>query len=296
MKKSTKAIFNKLFFSAIILGIILLMQPFEIYFFIKDIPFLFPTGIIGSEERDLLLLIQVVMLIVVIPVFILTFVFSWWYRADNKKAKYDQHLVHNRMAEYIWWGIPIVIVAVIASITWIKTIELDPYKPIESDKKPTKVQAVALQWKWLFIYPEEKIATVNYIQLPKDTPIHFDITADAPMNSLWIPRLGGMIYAMPGMKTQLYLISEEEGTFRGSSANISGKGFAGMTFETKVTSDEAYRDWIKSVKTSNNPFGMKEYEKLAKPSENNPVEHYQLTDDRVFHQILMKYLKPKAEA
>ena len=119
---------------------------------------------------------------------------------------------------------------IIAVLTWVKTHELDPYKPIESNKKPMTIQVVALQWKWLFIYPEEKIATVNFLQFPKDTPIHFEITADAPMNSFWIPHLGGQIYAMPKMKTELHLIANEAGDFRGSSANFSGEGFARHAF------------------------------------------------------------------
>ena len=130
----------------------------------------------------------------------LTFIFSWKYRSDNTKAKYDPDLVDNRLAEYLWWGIPFVFTVIVGVLTWVKTYQLDPYKPLEHDKKPMTIQVVALQWKWLFIYPEEKIASVNFLQFPKDVPIHFEITADAPMNSFWIPHLGGQIYAMPKMR------------------------------------------------------------------------------------------------
>ena len=155
-----------------------------------------------------------------------------------------------------------------------------------------KIEVVALQWKWLFIYPEEKIATVNYLQIPKDTPIHFDITSDAPMNSLWIPDLGGQIYAMPGMRTELNLIADVEGEFRGSSANISGEGFAGMHFITKASSEDNFQDWVKSAKQTSKNLDLDEYNKLAAPSQNNEAEVYQLKDDNLFSQIIMKFMMP----
>lgn len=292
MKESSKLIYNKLLWSGIIILVILLMQPLEVWVFVKDIAVLFPKGLIALEQRNLLLLIQALMLIFIIPIYIFTFIFSWWYRADNDKSQYDPHLVDHKVAEFFWWGVPLVMTIIVAVITWIKTHELDPYKPIESDKKALRIEVVALQWKWLFIYPEEKIATVNYVQFPKDTPIHFEITADAPMNSFWIPSLAGQIYAMPGMKTQLYLIANEEGKFRGSSANISGEGFAGMTFVTHASSDEAYQEWVESVKGSGKALNVEEYKRLAAPSKNNPVEYYQLQEEHLFHEILMKFMQP----
>lgn len=295
MKPPTKAIYNKLLYSGIILLAILLMQPIQIFVFFKDIDILFPKGIIALKELNLLLLIQVLMLIIVIPVYILTFIFSWWYRADNEKATYDPHLVDHKIAEIIWWGLPFVMTILVAVITWIKTHELDPYKPIKSDKKPIQIEVVALQWKWLFIYPEEKIAMVNYIQFPKDVPVHFRITADAPMNSFWIPRLGGQIYAMPGMETQLYLMANEEGKFQGSSANISGEGFSGMTFITEASTEKTYQEWIQSVRQSPNNLDFTAYKKLAAPTQNHPVEYYRLAEDNLFHEIMMLYMKPPNE-
>jgi len=296
MKNPTKLIFNKLVFSGIIILLILIMQPLEIYIFIKDIVVLFPSGMIALEQRNLLLLLQVFMLFIIIPVYVLTFAFSWWYRADNKKATYDPHLVDHKIAEIIWWGLPLIMTIVIAIVTFIKTHELDPYKAIESDKKTVNIKVVALQWRWLFIYPDEEIATINYINIPKDTPVRFDITADAPMNSFWIPSLGGQIYAMPGMQTTLHLIANEEGEFRGSSANISGKGFADMTFISEATSEDQYQEWVQSVKRSSNTLTMEEYKKIAAPSENTAVELYQLKDKNLFHEIIMKYMKPSPKA
>lgn len=282
-----------LIISAFVLCIVLIMQPLTILKFKDNIAVLFPKGIIGIEERDLLLIIQGIMLLVIIPVYILTFVFSWKYRANHPKEKYDPDLVDNTLAEYVWWGLPLVLTIIIAVVTWVKTHELDPYKPIKSDKEAITIQAVALQWKWLFIYPKEKIASLNFIQIPEQVPIHFEITADAPMNSLWIPHLGGQIYAMPKMKTELNLIADEKGDFRGSSANISGKGFAGMHFITRASSEEDYQNWLETAKKSPLVLDLDEYNKLATPSENNTPELYNLKDISLFDEIIMKYMHPQ---
>lgn len=282
-----------LFFTGLILLGILVMQPLEVIHFQEYIAVLFPKGTIGIEQRNLLLIIQAIMLLIVIPVYILTFVFSWKYRAQNPKGKYDPDLVDNLFAEVIWWGIPLVLTVIVAVLTWIKTVELDPYRPIASDKKPLTIQVVALQWKWLFLYPDDKIATVNFVQIPKDTPIHFEITADAPMNSFWIPDLGGQIYAMPKMRTELFLIADKTGDFRGSSANLSGEGFSGMHFVTRASTEEEYRKWVESAAKSTKILDSKTYEQLAAPSSDNPVEMYQLKTGDLFQDIINKYMHPK---
>ncbi|MCB1112721.1 MAG: ubiquinol oxidase subunit II [Chlamydiales bacterium] len=292
MGKTKKAIFYWLLFSGIILLFILLMQPMEIYYLLHNIPVLFPKGMIAFKQRDLLLLIQAMMLMFVIPVYIFTFLFSWRYRADNKNSTYDPHLVDHKVAEFFWWGIPLVMTTIVCIITFYKTHELDPYKPIPSENKPLKVEVVALEWKWLFIYPEEKIATVNYLQIPKDTPINFHITADAPMNAFWIPDLGSMIYAMPGMRTQLNLIADQEGKFRGSSSQISGKGFAWMNFETIASSEAEFQDWVEKVKQSPKQLDKASYKILAEPTEKDPPAFFQLADDNLFEQIIMKFMMP----
>ena len=296
MKIGKRQVSNKLIYSAIIVLFIVIMQPFLLYYFFQDIAVIFPKGWVAERQRDLLILIQIIMLLFIIPIYILTFVFSWWYRADNEESTYDPHLVDNKLAEVIWWGVPFIMTVFVAVITWIQTHELDPYKPLESDRKAIVVQAVALQWNWLFIYPEERIATLNYLKIPKDTPIHFKITADAPMNALWIPKLGGMIYAMPGMQTQLFLIANETGRFRGSSANISGEGFAGMTFKTDAVSDDEFLEWVSSAKRSEKSLDWKEYTKIAKPQENSGIATYRLTDDNLFMGVIMKFMNPPSKA
>lgn len=282
-----------LILTGIILFIFLIMQPLTVYYFRDNIAVLFPKGIIALEERNLLLIIQGIMLLVIIPVYILTFIFSWKYRAHHPKETYDPDIVDNVLAEYIWWGLPLVLTLLIGVLTWVKTYELDPYKPIESDKKAITIQVVALQWKWLFIYPEEHIASLNFLQFPKETPIRFEITADAPMNSFWIPHLGGQIYAMPKMKTELNLIAHETGDFRGSSANLSGEGFSGMHFIARASTEEEYHKWIESAKKSSNVLNSEIYDKLAVPTQNHPVEIYQLKEGKLFDQILMKYMHPQ---
>lgn len=287
-----KPVFYMLLFSGLIILGILIMQPLQILHFKEYIAVLFPKGTIAFEQRNLLLILQVIMLFVIVPVYIMTFIFSWVYRAQNTKAKYDPDLVDHKVAEAIWWGLPLVLTIVISILTWIKTYELDPFKPIPSKNKEMTIQVVALQWKWLFIYPEENIASVNFFQIPKDTPIRFQITADAPMNSFWLPDLGGQIYAMPNMQTELYLIANETGDFPGVSANLSGEGFAGMRFIARASNEDDYKKWVASVKTDGKSLSFEDYKKIALPSQNNPVEIFQTKEDNLFNQILMQHMSP----
>lgn len=280
-----------LVFAFFVLLIFLLMQGVEILWG-GDIAMLFPKGKIAIKERNLLFIVQILMLLIVIPVYFLTFFFSWKYRAHNKKAKYTPEWDDNRLAEYIWWGLPLALVIIVGVLTWVKSHQLDPFKPLDSNKKPMTIQVVALQWKWLFIYPEEKIATVNYFQFPEKVPINFEITADAPMNSFWIPQLGGQIYAMPKMKTKLQLIADEKGEFRGSSANLSGEGFSGMHFIAQASSEEEFQKWVEKMQATSGVLNIEEYNKLALPSKNNPVASYQLKEENLFEYVIMKFMHP----
>ncbi|MGA8165606.1 MAG: ubiquinol oxidase subunit II [Waddliaceae bacterium] len=262
------------------------------YISTHNIEVLNPKGMIGMKEREVLTIATLLMLIVVIPVLILTLAFPWKYRAGNLLAKYSPNWDRSPIAESLWWGIPLAIIAIMAAIVWKSSHELNPFKPIETDKKPLTIQVVALDWKWLFLYPEQGIASVNFIQFPEKTPINFEITADAPMNSFWIPQLGGQIYAMPAMRSRLHLIANEKGRFRGSSANISGKGFAGMTFTAESTSQEDFDHWVAYIQQSLNYLGFEDYEQLAKPSEYDPVAFYLLAQDDLFDRIVEKYRTP----
>lgn len=262
------------------------------FFNSHKIALLNPQGWVAKEEYHLMLVAVLLMLSVVIPVFILTFRIIWKYRSDNPKAKYDPEWNDSKLAETVWWGLPFFIILLLSYITWVSSHKLDPFKPLESEKQPLKIQVVALQWKWLFIYPEEQIATVNFFQFPEKTPINFEISADAPMNSFWIPQLGGQIYAMPGMSTKLHLIADKAGEYRGSSANLSGEGFAGMHFIAKASSDEDFKKWVEEVKKSDKSLDKASFDELAKPSEYNAPTYYTLGDKDLYSWIVMKPMMP----
>lgn len=263
-----------------------------LYISSNNIAVLEPKGMIADKERELIITASLLMLIVVVPVFIMTWAFAWRYRESNVKSKHAPDWEHNYIAEYCCWGIPIVIIVILAVTTWKSSHDLNPFTPIETGKKPLTIQVVALDWKWLFIYPEQRIATVNFVQFPEKTPLNFVITSDAPMNSFWIPQLGGQIYAMPAMRSKLHLIANEIGSFRGVSANISGKGFAGMTFTAQSSSDSDFNLWVLSVKQSSKQLSMDTYDQLAEPSEYHPVEYYRLVQEDLFDRILMNYMAP----
>lgn len=278
-----------------LLSILFISSILMIYLLIagSDGALLNPKGIIASKQKNLLIVSTLLMLIVVVPVLVITCVFAWRYRVENLRAKYDPTWSHNSIAEAIWWGLPFLIIIVLSVIVWKSSHELDPYKPLDTEKTPLKIQVIALDWKWLFIYPEHQIAAVNFMQFPKDTPLEFSITADAPMNSFWIPQLGGQIYAMPGMISHLHLMADEEGDYRGSSANLSGKGFANMVFTAKCSSEEAFHEWVKQVQNGGTLLTNTVYQQLAKQSENDPVTFYQLDNINLFHEIMMHFMEPK---
>ncbi len=251
-----------------------------------------PKGVVALAEKNLLITAFLLMLIVIVPVFVMLFSFAWRYRASNTKAKYTPDWHSNRALEIVWWTIPAIIIFILALLTWKSTHDLDPFKPLASNVKPITIQVVALDWKWLFIYPDEHIATVNYVEFPKDTPVLFKITSDAPMNAFWIPQLGGQVYAMPGMTAQLNLMATEKGVYKGLSTNFSGEGFSGMKFEVHVTEENEYQSWLYTVRGSPYVLDITRYTELAKQSKNNAVEYFALTDDDLFGRILMKFMAP----
>lgn len=255
-----------------------------------DIAVLNPEGAVGEKQRDLIVIATALCLLVIVPVFVMTFGIAWKYRASNDSAPYRPEWDHSKVFETIWWGVPIAIILVLGVITWHSSHALDPYRALDSEVKPVRIQVIALQWKWLFIYPEERIATVNYLQIPEKTPINFEITADAPMNALWIPKLGSQVYAMSGMTTKLHLIANQTGEYHGSSANISGEGFADMNFKVKATSRAEYNSWIHSIHGKNKLLMQQTYDSLAKPSVLAEPQTYLLYDDGLYDRVVMKYM------
>ena len=258
----------------------------------NNIVVLNPKGPISLQERDLMVKVTGIMLIVVIPVFMAMFFIAWKYRAGKPESDYSPNMKSGIVGNFLLWIIPSVFIFIICIINWNSTHALDPSKPIASATKPLTIEVIALQWKWLFIYPEQNIATVNYIQFPANTPINFKLTADAPMNSFWIPQLGGQMYAMSGMQTQLHLMANQVGEFQGSDAEISGKGFAGMRFIAKATSQNDFDNWVKSVKLSSTLLSKNVYDKLAEPSENNTSAVYSSVKNNLYNSVLMKFMSP----
>lgn len=260
-----------------------------------NIPVLEPKGTIGSQQKDLIYFALALSLIVVIPVYVLLFAFAWRYRATNKKAKYSPDLAGNRLAEAIWWLIPTVLIVVLSVVTWRSSHILDPYRPLASSEKPLRIQVVAMDWKWLFIYPNQRLATVNYIQVPVGRPLDFQLTSASVMNSFWVPQLGGQIYTMPGMSTKLHLAADHTGTYSGSSANISGQGFAGMTFKVQAVSPDQFDKWVKATKLNNHPLTKEGYQQLVKPSQNVPSASYSPVPSGLYNSIIMEYMTPATD-
>lgn len=248
-----------------------------------------PKGPIAAEQMDLIILSFLVMMIVVVPVILMTVFFAVKYRANNTDAEYKPNWEHSNKIEVIVWTVPLIIIIVLGIITYKTSYSLDPRQPLESDKPVMRVQVVALDWKWLFIYPEQQIATVNELAIPVDTSIEFLITSDTVMNSFFVPQLGSMIYAMAGMENQLYLKADQEGTFRGMSANYSGFGFSGMKFDAISLSEQGFSDWVNDVKSSPNTLTKEAYQALTIKTKDHPVEKYSSVNPLMFNRIIERY-------
>jgi cytochrome o ubiquinol oxidase subunit II len=246
-------------------------------------------GAVGKAEVSLIATSVYAMLIVVIPVILLTLFVAWKYRASNTNATYAPKWSHSTAIEVAIWAIPTAIILYLGILTWNTTHELDPYKPLESNVKPINVEVVALDWKWLFIYPDLGIASVNQLAFPVGTPVNFRITSDSVMNSFFIPQLGGQIYAMAGMQTKLHLVADHAGDYAGISANYSGAGFSDMKFRALAMSQGDYDAWIKKVKSENANLSMDVYAGVAQPSEKAPVKYFSTVDPMLFNNIVAKY-------
>jgi cytochrome o ubiquinol oxidase subunit 2 len=281
---------------AVVILLATAVAAFVAYFLAgHSVPVLQPEGTIARKQLNLMIVATLLMLIVVVPVFVLTFGIAWRYRAGNTKATYKPDWDHNRWAEATWWLVPFTIIAILAVITWQSSHDLDPYKALESTKKPLRVQVVALQWRWLFIYPDQHVASVNRLEFPEDTPIDLQITSDAPMNSFWVPQLAGQVYAMSGMSTQLHLASDHAETYQGVSANLSGDGFAGMRFTANATSQADFDRWVKAQQSAP-ALTTAEYNNLAKPSHDSNTKSYTAPESDLYDRIIMKYMMPAAES
>ena len=254
-----------------------------------------PSGYIAQQQGHLIVVSTLLMLLIIVPVIALTILFAWRYRKNNTAATYEPDWDHSTQLELVIWGAPLLIIIALGTITWISTHTLDPYRPlthldaarpIPEGVKPLVVEVVALDWKWLFIYPELGIASLNELATPVDVPIRFKITASTVMNSFYIPALAGQIYAMPGMQTTLNAVINQPGVFDGFSANYSGAGFSDMRFKFHGMSQGGFDAWVQDVRSQGKSLDRSGYVLLEKPSERVPVQRYGVVDADLFHAVL----------
>ncbi len=268
--------------AVIVVGLLVWLSQGQVF------PLLQTRGEIANRQRDLLIFATMLALLVLVPVYFMLFSFAWRYRAGHKK-EYKPEWDTHKGYEALWWGIPIAIIGVLAVVTWVTSHSLDPFKPLTSTQKPLKVQVVALQWKWLFIYPEENVASIGEVAFPAGRPVEFTMTSDAPMNSFWIPQLAGQIYVMSGMSTKLHVSADAPGNYEGLTANISGKGFADMRFTAKAMTLANYDFWVKNARLSSAELDIHTYDTLARPSTTG-VKLYRLGNADIYEHAIMKYM------
>jgi len=250
-------------------------------------------GTIAHDQRSLMVATVAILMLIAIPALFLFFFTAWKYRESNTHAKHDPDSHHGKLLVPFIWLAPASIAAVLAVMLWPAAHKLDPKVAIAADAKPITIQVVAMRWKWLFIYPEQHIASVNFVQIPVHTPVAFELTADeAPMSSFWIPNLGGQLYAMTGHENKINLMGNIPGDYTGSSAEINGAGFADMKFTTRVSAQDAFDAWVSQVKQKGNILDIVSYQQLVQPSQNNPASSYSVTQDDLYDTVLMKYMGP----
>jgi cytochrome o ubiquinol oxidase subunit 2 len=245
-----------------------------------------PKGPIAAAQRLIMLNSTGIMLAIVIPTILATLGTAYWFRSSNTRARYMPDFAYSGRLELLVWSIPIMTVILVGGVTWIGSYDLDPPKPIASTEKPVRVQVVALDWKWLFIYPDQEIAAVNQLTIPVGTPIRFELTSSGVMNSFFVPQLGSQIYTMAGMVTRLYLQADHAGTYRGMSANYSGAGFSDMHFKVDAVPADKFTQWVASTRTSGPALDAQSYADLAKPSRAVTPFTYRAVAPDLFNGIL----------
>jgi cytochrome o ubiquinol oxidase subunit 2 len=262
---------------------------------------LHPSGSVAAQQGHLIVASTVLMLLIVVPVIALTGIFAWRYRHSNSGATYAPDWDHSTQLELVIWAAPLLIIIALGALTWISSHTLDPYRPLRhvdvartvpAAVKPLTIEVVALDWKWLFIYPEQGIAVVNEVAAPVDVPINFKITASSVMNSFFVPALAGQIYAMPGMQTQLNAVINRPGDYEGFSANYSGAGFSGMHFKFRGLSGSGFDEWVKSARSTRRELDNDSYLQLEKPSERDPVRRYSQVATGLYDAILSQCVTP----
>jgi cytochrome o ubiquinol oxidase subunit 2 len=260
-----------------------------------------PSGHVAVQQRDLIIASTGLMLLIILPVMALTLLFAWRYRATNTDAVYDPEWHHSTRLEVVIWAAPLAIIIALGALTWISTHTLDPFRPLQrldaerevpAGVKPLVIEVVALDWKWLFFYPDSGIATVNEIAAPVDRPIQFKITSASVMNSFFIPSLAGQIYAMAGMETQLHAVINQAGVYDGFSANYSGAGFSRMHFKFHGLDQAGFDGWIAKAKAEGKPLDRPTFLRLEEPTEQEPVRYFGSVENGLYEAVLNMCAQP----
>ncbi|MGH6910524.1 MAG: ubiquinol oxidase subunit II [Phenylobacterium sp.] len=251
-----------------------------------------PVGPVGADDARIFIDALLIMLAIVIPTILLAFWMAWRYRASNTKAEYLPYWSYSGRIEAIVWAIPILTIMFIGGVIWIGSYRLDPFKPLPSKSPPVEVQVVALDWKWLFIYPDQGIATVNHLVVPVGVPVHFSITSSSVFNVFFVPRLGSMIYAMPGMVSQLYLQADRPALLLGQSSHFSGDGFSDMQFQVKSVAPAEFASWSQAVRSSGPTLDPVAYAELSRQSQRVKPFSYRAVDPHLFHAIAAQRVAP----
>ncbi|WP_375459297.1 ubiquinol oxidase subunit II [uncultured Enterovirga sp.] len=249
-------------------------------------------GPVGRAQATILINSVVIMLAIVVPTIVATLAFAWWFRASNTRARRRLDWSYSGQIELVTWSIPLLVILFLGGIAWVGSHDLDPSRPLASERKPLRVQVVSLDWKWLFIYPDHGVASVNEMFAPARTPISFELTSASVMNAFFVPQLGSMIYTMNGMATRLHLQADGEGEFLGLSTHFSGDGFQGMRFAFRSVGDDAFQAWVEGARGSASALDRAGYEELAKQSLNAKPASYRAVDPHLFHDIVSQAIPP----
>jgi cytochrome o ubiquinol oxidase subunit 2 len=255
-----------------------------------------PQGPIGAAEKTILIDSVAIMLAIVLPTIVAIFAFAFWFRSSNAKARYQPDWTYSGAIELVVWAVPALTVILLGGVAWIGAHQLDPARAIAGSQKPLRIQAVSLDWKWLFIYPDQKVASINALTVPVGVPLQFELTSASVMNAFFIPQFGSMIYTMNGMITRLNLRADKSGTFQGLSAHFSGDGFSDMHFDVHAVPSEQFSKWTQDASSAAKPLDERSYQEIAKPSMNNEPAIYRVADPDIFQSIATQKLPPSAGA
>jgi cytochrome o ubiquinol oxidase subunit 2 len=251
-----------------------------------------PAGPVGADDAKILIDALLIMLGIVIPTILLAFWMAWRYRASNTKAEYLPYWSYSGRIEAVVWSIPILTITFIGGLVWIGAYKLDPFRPLPAKTPPLEVQVVSLDWKWLFIYPQQNVASVNQLVVPAGTPVHFSITSGSVFNAFFVHRLGSMIYAMPGMVSQLWLQADRPDQLLGQSAQFSGDGFSDMQFTVKSVPEADFGAWVQGVRSEGPMLDQARYAQLARQSQKDPPATFRAVDPQLFQMIATQQLPP----